>query len=98
MPITATRLPVRSTSWFQRAEWNTSPWKSPMPSMSGSLGSDRPPAPTSSVRPETVRRSPVADRVSTTHRWASSSHAADSTVVSKTNRSRIPAPAATFWR
>ena len=38
MPMIATRLPVRSTSWFQRAEWKTSPWKVSMPSMSGIFG------------------------------------------------------------
>ena len=44
VPITATRLPARSTSWFQRAEWKSSPSKSSMPSMSGSRGSESPPA------------------------------------------------------
>ena len=46
VPITATRLPVRSTSWSHRAEWKTSPWKVSMPSISGSFGADSPPAPT----------------------------------------------------
>ena len=44
MPITATRLPVRSTEWSQRAEWKSAPSKVSMPSISGSRGSDRPPA------------------------------------------------------
>ena len=39
VPMTATRLPVRSASWFQRAEWKISPLKSSMPLMSGSEGS-----------------------------------------------------------
>ena len=39
VPMTATRLPVRSTSWFHRAEWKISPSNSSSPSMSGSAGS-----------------------------------------------------------
>ena len=38
LPITATRLPRRSTSWSQRAEWNDGPRKRSRPAMSGSLG------------------------------------------------------------
>jgi hypothetical protein len=39
VPITATRSPLRSWSWFQRAEWKTVPAKSRNPGMSGMLGS-----------------------------------------------------------
>ena len=39
VPMTATRLPVRSKSWFQRAEWKISPSNSSRPSMSGNAGS-----------------------------------------------------------
>ena len=39
VPMTATRLPVRSKSWFHRAEWKISPSNSSRPSMSGSAGS-----------------------------------------------------------
>ena len=52
--MTATRLPARSTSWSQRAEWNAGPSKSPKPGMSGQLrpveladGADRPRWPSS---------------------------------------------------
>ncbi len=63
-----------------------------MPSMSGILGSDSPPAPEITVRADQV----PAD-VDTVHRWASSSHTASSTAVSKTKRSSVPDAAATFW-
>ena len=44
VPITPTRLPVRSTpSWGQRLVKYTSPWKRSVPSMSTSLGTDRQP-------------------------------------------------------
>ena len=66
MPITATRLPVRSTSWFHRAEWKTSPWKVSMPSISGSCGADRPPAPTTRV----LRDPGAVGVVRTVQRWA----------------------------
>ena len=55
VPTLATRLPVRSTLWSQRAEWNSSPWNVSSPSISGSLGSESPPAPTTSVVDVTVR-------------------------------------------
>ena len=38
-PIMATRLPVRSTSWSHRAEWNAGPAKVSAPSMAGTFGS-----------------------------------------------------------
>lgn len=46
--MTATRFPVRSASWFQRAEWKISPWKPSMPLMSGRDGSHS--APTAETR------------------------------------------------
>ena len=85
VPITATRLPARSTSWSQRAEWKTSPWKVSSPSISGSRGSERPPAPTTGSA-----TTQVPFGVRTVQRWASSSQAASSTGVSKTNRSSVP--------
>ena len=39
VPTTTTLRPVRSTSWFQRAEWNTSPAKPSRPGRSGTEGS-----------------------------------------------------------
>lgn len=40
VPTMATRLPRRSKSWSQRAEWKTLPGKESSPGMSGILGSD----------------------------------------------------------
>ena len=36
--MTATRLPLRSTSWRHSAEWKAGPAKLPMPSISGNRG------------------------------------------------------------
>ncbi len=47
VPMTATRLPARSASWFHRAEWKISPSNPEMPSMSGSDGSHS--APTAEI-------------------------------------------------
>ena len=91
MPITATRLPARSTSWFHCAEWKISPWKPSMPAMSGIFGSDKPPAPTMRLRADQV---PAV--VLTVQRCAASSQAASVTLVSKTKRSRVPDLSATF--
>ena len=88
--MTATRLPVRSTSWFQRAEWKISPWKASMPSISGSRGSERPPEPEITVR---AAYSPLVVR--TRQRWAASSQVASMTAVLKTKRSRTRASSAT---
>ncbi len=90
VPITATRLPVRSTSCFHCAVWNSSPWKSSRPSISGSFGSESPPAQESSVREE---NEPL--EVSTSHRCDVPSQLALCTVVSKTKRSSVPDPSAT---
>ena len=38
VPMTATRLPVRSTSWSHSAEWNAGPANDDRPAMSGSFG------------------------------------------------------------
>ncbi len=45
VPITATRSPARSWSWFHSAECHVSPSKRSMPSSSGIDGSLRPPMP-----------------------------------------------------
>ena len=94
MPITATRLPVRSTEWSQRAEWKSVALKVSMPSMSGSFGSDRPPAPRISVVAVSVR-APVGPVTCTVQRPAASSQEASSNDVSKTNRSSVPDRSAT---
>ena len=49
VPITATLRPVRSRSWFQAAEWKTSPSKDSSPGSSGVLGTARMPAPHTST-------------------------------------------------
>jgi hypothetical protein len=40
VPITATRLPVTSTSWRQRAVWNAGPAKLSSPGSGGTVGTD----------------------------------------------------------
>ena len=93
VPITATRLPARSASWSQRAEWNTSPWKESMPSMSGSRGSTR-----RAGAGDQGARTYLPLLVVVTQRWASSSHRASSTSVPNRNRSRTPDSRATRCR
>ena len=80
VPITATRLPVKSTpSCGQLLVLYTSPWKRPAPSMSGVFGIDR--QPVAMMYERAVRSSPVLVR--RRHRWAASSHVADWTRVWK---------------
>lgn len=54
MPIIATRLPVRSASWSQRAEWKTLPGKSASPGMSGVFGSESGPVAETTTSATTV--------------------------------------------
>jgi hypothetical protein len=57
VPITATRLPVKSTpSWGQRAVWYCSPRKLSRPSKAGVLTADR--QPTAVMRNFAVTHSP----------------------------------------
>ena len=93
VPITATRLPVRSASASHRAEWKRTPAKSVMPSISGRRGSDRLPEPVISV---VARISPRLVR--TRHDCSVASQRASSSSVWKWNRSRVPDLAATAWR
>ena len=95
VPMTAMRLPVRSTSWSQRAEWKISPRKSSMPSISGRRGSERPPEPEMTVR-AAYSCGPSGPSVRTTQRWSSSLHVASTTAVPKTKRSRVPESSATL--
>ena len=60
LPITATCLPERSTSWFQRAEWKRSPRKPSIPGMSGMCG--RLSCPTALTSTSTVISSPSVVR------------------------------------
>ena len=75
VPITATRSPVRSWSWSQRAEWNTVPVNSSKPGMSGSSG--LPNIPTAPTTTSTSWRSPRS--VVSDHTARSSSQLADAT-------------------
>ena len=80
VPITPTRLPVKSTpSCGQLLVLYTSPVKRPAPSMSGVLGIDR--QPVAMMYHRAVRSSPVLVR--SRHSDAASSHVADSTRVEK---------------
>jgi hypothetical protein len=85
VPITATRSPLRSWSWSQRAEWNTVPAKSPSPGRSGTDGSLSGPMPATSTR-ATISPCEVAMR----QRWASSSHRAPWTSWPKRMWGRTP--------
>ncbi len=93
VPMTATRLPSRSWSWSQRAEWKVWPWKASMPSMSGVRGSLSAPAAEISTRALT---SPWS--VSTVQRRASSSHWAPVTVVPSRTWALTPKSSATRRR
>ena len=80
VPITATRLPVKSTpSWGHRLVQYTSPWKRSAPSTSGTFGIDRQPVAITYHRH--TSSSPASVR--TCQRRASSSHVAASTRVPK---------------
>ena len=77
VPITATRLPVRSTSWSHCAEWNAVPANVSRPGMAGSTGRDS--CPIAGTRTSASSTSPAA--VCTRHRPASSSNSAAVTSV-----------------
>ncbi len=77
VPMTATRLPVRSTSWSHRAEWKASPAKLSRFGMSGSAGRDS--CPTAGTKTVASKVSPP--RVSTRQRPRASSNAAPVTSV-----------------
>ncbi len=50
VPMTATRFPVRSTSWSHSAVWKAGPAKESRPSISGSEGWFSPPIPPTATR------------------------------------------------
>ncbi len=79
VPITPTRMPVKSTpSWGQRFVWWIGPRKSSAPGISGALGNDR--HPVAMIRNRASMVSPVS--VPTVQRCASSSYVAAVTRVS----------------
>ena len=90
--MTATRLPARSTSWFHRAEWKSSPWKPSMPSMSGSRGSE-----SAAGADDQGRGGDVAAGGPHVPALGAVVPAASSTVVSNRNRSSVPDSSATCW-
>jgi len=76
VPMLATRSPVTSWPWSQRAEWKILPRKRSRPGTSGMRGSLSGPTPAISTRALTG-----APEVWTLQRPASSSHAASVTIV-----------------
>ena len=79
-PTSATRLPVRSTSWSQRAEWNDGPAKRP-PGMSGRFG--RLSWPTAEITARAVERLAGRRGATCPRARSPSSHVAPSTSVSQ---------------
>ena len=82
-PIRATRLPVRSTSWSHRAEWNDGPAKVSMPGKSGMFGRLSWPTAEMTARATSVDSVPSAARTRTDHVADPSSQSAPSTSVSQ---------------
>ena len=82
----ATRLPRRSTSWFQRAVCMVSPANVSWPSIAGGLGCEK--TPVAPITKRAVIVSPPA--VAIRHTFASSSKSAPTTLVFKRMRSRTP--------
>ncbi len=93
VPITATRLPVKSTpSCGHQPVWYVSPRKLSRPSISGSLAADRQPVAITTNRASI--RPPVS--VSTSQRSAVSSNVARVTRVRKLMSRRRPSRSATW--
>ena len=89
VPMTPTRLPVRSTSWSHRAEWNDGPAKSRCRRCPGSAG--RLSCPTALMTASAANVvSPSGPSSSSVHRRASSSHVALETSVPKRMCSPMP--------
>ncbi len=80
VPITATRLPLKSTPWCgQRLVKYTAPWKRLAPAISGALGTDR--QPLAMMQKRALTGASVLVRMC--QRWAASSQCAASTWVLK---------------
>ena len=77
VPTTATRLPVRSTSLGQRAEWNLTPSNLSRPGQSGNLGWLSIPT----ALTTTSKRDDLPSVVKTSHVWVDSSQTTFSTPV-----------------
>ena len=90
-PISATRLPVRSTEWSQRAEWKAGPAKASRPAMSGRLGRLSWPTAEMTARAVSVSSAAVGRPGSARDQVpASSSHVARTTSVSQRTCSSTP--------
>jgi hypothetical protein len=85
VPMTATRLPVRSTSWRHRAVWKAGPSNCSSPGIGGTDGTDSWPQAVTSTSASCV---PAV--VSTTQRLRSASHSAPVTSVLVRTRSKTP--------
>ena len=70
VPMTATRLPVRSRSWRHSAEWKYSPAKSAMPSMVGHSGRFSWPTAEMTASPVMVSAHAVAQRSARSTAWS----------------------------
>lgn len=79
MPITATRLPVRSTEWSHSAEWKEGPRKLSRPGISGNDGTCSAPTPETTAFVVNVSPSVVLTR-----QWPASSYSRP--VTSRPNR------------
>ena len=88
--MTPTRLPVRSTEWSQRAEWNAGPAKDSRPSIFGSCGRFSWPTALITALAVTVPSFPSASTVHTVHVDVSSSHSTEETSVLKRMLGRMP--------
>jgi hypothetical protein len=88
VPMTATRLPARSTSARQRAEWNDGPANESMPSMSGIDGRLSCPTAETTAWASTSLAVPLAQRRWSVQRPHSSDHSIDSTDVLNRIRER----------
>ena len=90
VPMTPTRLPVRSTSWSQRAEWNAGPANDSRPSIFGSWGRFSWPTALMTALARSVPSWPSASTVCTVHVAVASSYSTDETSVLKRMLGRMP--------
>ena len=89
-PTMATRLPVRSTEWSQRAEWNAGPANLSWPGMSGMWGRFNWPTAEITARATSVDSVPSSVRTRTVHVPAPSSQTAPRTSVPQRTDGPMP--------
>ena len=90
VPMTPTRLPVRSTSWSQRAEWNAGPANDSRPSIFGSCGRFSWPTALITALAWMFASLPSVSTVHTVHVAVSSSYSTEETSVLKRMFGRMP--------